>query len=340
MDQTLLINYDDNPDVMKKRETLKTELMQVAGVDGVTFSQLLMGGYKTRYFLSVETMDGSLQKFSTNHFPVDYNFIDEYELELIAGRNFSKEFSSDMQSKTLIINEEALKLFGFSNPQDVIGKKFEMWPSGGEIVGVVRNFNFESLHEPIKPLTIVIMDFRLYQASVMINTSDIQKTVENISEKWNKVFPGLEFNYSFLDDSFNAQYKSEVTFGKIFTTFSFIAILIASLGLLGLTMFSTIKRRKEIGVRKVMGASVRSIIILLTKDFAKLILVAMVLSVATSFYLINYWLSEFAYRIGYTEIMIVLLASAGLTLAIAFITISYLAIKAAIQNPVESIRYE
>jgi putative ABC transport system permease protein len=340
MDQTLLIDYDVNQDVVKKRETLKSELLQIPGVEGVTYSQLFMGENKIRYFLEVESEDGSMQKFSTNHFPVDYNFIDEYGLELLAGRNFSKEIEADMNSKSLILNEEALKLFGFRNPQDAIGKKFDMWPSGGEIIGVVRNFNFESLHEPIKPLTFVIMDFFLYQASVMINTADMQSTVESIKSKWDKVFPGVQFNYSFLDDSFNSQYKNEVTFGKIFTTFSFIAVIIASLGLLGLTMFSTIKRRKEVGVRKVMGASVKSIVLLLTKDFAKLVLAAMFISSLLSYYLINYWLSGFAYKIGIIEIITVMIASALLTLFIAFITISYLAIKAATQNPVESIRYE
>jgi len=257
-------------------------------------------------------------------------------MKLVEGRNFSSSVVSD--SSAVILNQAAAALFGWSNP---LGKQLtypgpkEAWK--GTVVGVVEDFHFESLHTPIQPLLILHQPSYQYIA-VRLRLSTIAASLAFIESAWKKFAPEQPFEFSFLDQDFDALYRSEHQTGTIFEIFSALAILIACLGQLGLAAFVIEKRTKEIGVRKILGASVSSVVALLSKDFVKLVLIANVIAWPVASFIMNRWLENFAYRI---EIGWWMFAVAGfIALLIALVTVSIQALKAALANPVEALRYE
>jgi putative ABC transport system permease protein len=239
----------------------------------------------------------------------------------------------------MVINEAAAKLYGYTNPADIIGKKFEQWGRKGTVIGVVKDFNFRSLHQQVEPLTLRYgYTWALNRISVAIKGDDISSTLAHLRTTWDKMAPQRPFLYHFLDESFNDQYQADQHFGQLFTFFSFLAIIIACLGLLGLSTFMAQQRVKEIGVRKVLGSSVSGIVILLSKDFIKLVLIAILIAVPLCTWAMNEWLKDFAYRISIGPLVFI---EAGLlTVCVALITISWQSIKAARVNPVQSLRNE
>jgi putative ABC transport system permease protein len=273
---------------------------------------------------------------------VDYDFLETYGIELSAGRGFSKEFPSD-EKQAYIINEAAAKAFGW---KEAIGKKFGLSNRNlrqamfekGEIIGVVKDFHSQSLHKKIEPLVLSIQkDFCQYVA-VKIQKNHIQGTLSSISAEWKKIYSNRPFDYFFFDEEVEKMYKSERQAGRIFGYATLLSILVVSLGLYGLASFSAAKRTKEIGIRKTLGASVSDIMILLSKDFARLFLIANAIAWPVSYALIKKWLQSFAYRINLGP-QIFLLA-AFLALVIMLLSVGSQAIKAALANPVDSLRYE
>lgn len=270
---------------------------------------------------------------------VDYDYVPTLGMEIIKGRNFSREFGSD--SNSVIINEAVAKHFEWKDP---IGKRLSQYTAadGSEIrtytvIGVVKNFHYESLKNSIGPV-ILFLRPRTSYAVFRFKGENTAGVIDFIEDKWNEFAPGQAFQYSFMDEDFNNMYKAEQKIGDIFSTFAFLAIFIGCLGLFALAAFTAVQRTKEIGVRKVLGASVPNVLLLLTKEFLKWILIANVIAWPIAYYFMNNWLKDFAYRIEISWWVFFL--AGGIALLIALFTILFQAIKAAIANPVDSLRYE
>ncbi len=262
----------------------------------------------------------------------DYDFLKTFGIEMAEGRFYSREFPTDRDN--FVVNETAIKKMGLDSP---IGKRFTYGGKTGIIIGVVKDYHGGSLHNAILPKVISLSD-RGFFVCVKFRPGNVSDMLAFLKEKWEKFVPGHPFRYDFLDESIAAAYEGERKIGKIFQYFTGLAILIACLGLFGLASFTAEQRTKEIGIRKILGAKVSGIVLLLTKEFAKWILVANLLAWPVAFILAKKWLQGFAYRMRLSwEIFVV---SAVLALAVATITVCYQAIKAAITNPVESLRYE
>ncbi|MES1220223.1 MAG: FtsX-like permease family protein, partial [Bacteroidota bacterium] len=272
---------------------------------------------------------------------VENDYIETLGIKVLSGRSFSKEFTAD--SASIILNETAVKEFGYK-PENAIGKKIQYDFAGFhgtmQIVGVVKNFNFESLHNSIKPcgLTTGLFTNKYGYVIASLKTDDYSKLLGDIEKTWVKLNPGTPFVYSFIDQDFQRNYEKEQRTSRIVIYFTIIAIFIACLGLFGLAAFSAEQRTKEIGIRKVLGASVGSVTALLSKDFIKLILISIVIASPVAWYFMNKWLQNFEYRITISWWMF---AAAGLlAVLVALITVSFQAVKAALMNPVKSLRTE
>jgi len=276
---------------------------------------------------------------------VDHSYINTLGMRIIKGRNFSEEFPSD--STAIIINEKASEVLGWEDP---IGKELETFKGGGsandfdqnkvqtyKIIGVVENFHWESLKQNIGSLC-MILESSTSKISFRFNSQNTKEVIQILQDKWNKIASGQPFQYSFLDEEFGNMYESEQKTGQIFSSFAILAIFIACLGLFALAAFTAEKRMKEIGIRKVLGASTGSIVLMFTKDFGKLVIIALVIAIPIAWYVIKLWLEGFAYK----EVQGPwIYAGAGIiSFIIEWLTVSYQSLKAAISNPVNSLRDE
>lgn len=267
---------------------------------------------------------------------IDQDFLRTLDIELIVGRNVSPEYSTD-EGSAVIINEVAVRRFGWKEP---LGKRINLlgYETDAVVVGVVRDFHLESLRREIGPCIFIFDPGKSWQVVVRIAGHDIPATVEYIKKRWHEFSPNYTFWYDFLDQSIEGSYAEEKRFGKVLRFASVFAVLIACLGLFGLSTFDTERRIKEVGIRKVLGASVSGMALLLSKDFIRLVLVANILAWPVAYYFMNKWLQNFAYRFHFT--IWIPLSAAFLSLVIAVLTVNFQAIKAARANPVDSLRYE
>ncbi|MEP6611852.1 MAG: FtsX-like permease family protein, partial [Mucilaginibacter sp.] len=284
---------------------------------------------------------GSLQavKIDLKYLATDYGFIPTFGMQMASGRNFSKEFSTD--TNNFVINEEAVKQFGWKN-ENATGRDLQYGNTKGKIIGVVKDFHFESLHQKIIPLLFSMpspQNSNFHKMSIKIDGNNPRAAIQAIQDTWHKYLPETPFDYTFLDEKFGQLYNSEQQQGSLFTIFSCIAIFIACLGLFGLSAFTITQRIKEIGVRKVLGASITQIVRELSKDFLKLVIVAAFIGLPIAYFVMKKWfLGGFAFHIDIS--WWVLLLAGLLALIIAFVTISFQSIKAAMMNPVKSLRSE
>ena len=322
--------------------TFKNEVLQIPAVKTGTVSGFLpvtSSRWNDMWYAEQETDEKNA--INMQEWMIDPDYLSTFNLVLAKGRNFAEGRVTDQEA--VIINESAAKSFGYQNP---VGKTIHK--PGGElltIIGVVKDFHYESLRDKIQPLGMVVNGAALSQSlensfsqavSFKLGTNDIPAAIAAIEGKWKTLAPGQAFEYSFLSEDFDAMYRSEQRIEKLFTAFAAIAILIACLGLFGLSAFSAEQRTKEIGVRKVLGASIASITTLLSKDFLKPVLIAIVIATPVGWYAMNRWLQDFAYKI---EIQWWVFALAGLlSLIVALATVSFQSIKAALMNPVKSLK--
>jgi putative ABC transport system permease protein len=284
-----------------------------------------------------------------NYNSIDDEFIPEMKMEIATGRNFSDDIPSDKR-RSMIVNEAFVKMFGWTDPigKKIPGKNFE----DHEIVGVVKDFNYQSLYTKVEPLVLAMDPNAILSGIENINVANnpipklfirlkpgnASETLAEIEKVWNKLTGGEEFAFNFVDESLNAQYRGDQNLGKIVTITTLLAMLIGSLGLYGLASLAMQNRTKEISIRKVLGASERSLLMLLSKDYIMLIAISLIISVPITWYLMKDWLLSFEYRI---EIGAgVFLISGGISLAIALLTISYEAIKTAWSQPAKTLKYE
>ncbi|MFD3001712.1 ABC transporter permease [Pontibacter toksunensis] len=320
-------------------DAFKAELTKSSAIQGVARSQLIpteqllnSAGAEVTKGDSVAPTSATI-KFVT----VDHDLIDVYDMEVVAGRNFSREIRSD-DTAAYILNEAAVRMIGWRDPQQAIDQTFTYGGNKGRIVGVVNDINFESLHKEISPMVFMISGWGRYRKISIKVKGDTQQALAHIEETWNKFLPTYPFEYEFIDQLYGQTYEAEKKKAQIFSIFSCIAILIACLGLFGLASYTTVQRKKEIGIRKVFGAPVASIVTLISKDFMKLVLVANLLAWPIAWYAMHQWLADFAYRIDISTDIFILAAIVAFIIAMA--TISYQAIKAATSDPVKSLRTE
>ena len=285
----------------------------------------------------IKNQKGEMEVCSPDIYFVDYNYITQYKMKILAGRNFSVAFGTDT-TQAMILNESAVRMLGYSSPQDAIGKPFSQWGRKGAIIGVIKDFHYQSLRSPVRPLSMRIEPNGCDQISVNVRSANLPATVAAIENKWKTVIPNQPFSYFFVDEFFDRQYRGEDRFGKLFLYFAVLAIFISCLGLLGLASYSTLQRTKEIGVRKVLGASVAGIVNLLSKEFLLLVGIAFLIATPLSGFLMTRWLKDFSYRIPVSWWIFVL--AGALALLIALLTISFQAIRAAVANPIKSLRTE
>ena len=267
---------------------------------------------------------------------VDYDYVKTFGMQLIAGRDFSKEFGSDNQG--VIFNKMGIRQLGFDQPEQAIGKKIEFWGETMTVVGVVENFHQQSLREAYEPLILQLIPDVRGPIAVKLSSAELSSTLGALQDNWSRFFPANPFEYFFLDDHFNEQYQADQRFGQVFGFFTILAMLVACLGLFGLASFMTVQRTKEIGVRKVLGASVGQILQLLYREFAILVLIAFLVATPLAWFAAHQWLQTYAFR---TELSWMLFVPPFLlVLMIALLTVSFQSIKAALANPMKSLRSE
>jgi len=276
-----------------------------------------------------------------NDMSFGHDFIPEFKIQIAAGRSFSEDMRTDA-GKSCIINEAAVRHFGWSSPEEAIGKILERGPRKPEnrrtVIGVVKDFHYEGLQDAIEPLVILNDPQDFFSISLTITTENVSETLSFIEKKWHELHLGNIFSYSFLDEMFDRYYRSEERIGKILTIFASLAIFLSCLGLFGLVFFTVNQRTKEIGVRKVLGASVSGILGLLSRESTKCIFFANIIAWPISYFAVSKWLENFAYRVNLNVWMFIFSGLAAF--GIALLTISYQSIKAATANPVDSLRYE
>jgi putative ABC transport system permease protein len=268
---------------------------------------------------------------------VDHDFFSMYEIELVAGRTFSREFTTD-PVEAFIVNETAVRDFKWETPEKAIGKTINREGKIGKVVGVIKDINFTSLTSAISPLVMEYNQDQMNQLSIRFENNNVESTIDKIQTTWNSMFPEKSFQFNFLDQQLDQQYRNFQNFGTIIETFTFIAILISCLGVYGLVLFVVQRKVKEIGVRKVLGASVGSILNLIYRDFALLIVIAFVLATPIAWYLMDQWLANFSYHTSIDVWTFIL--SLALVVFITSLTIAYQALKASLANPVKSLRTE
>lgn len=329
--------------MFNNKEAFKSQLEQIPGVSSVSIGYGFPGDAVAGDGIKVHK-NGQVEELSATHLMVDYDYIKTLDLEIVAGRPFSEEMGTD-GDKAFIINETAVKNMGFKTPENALGKKlsWNVWNNinpdslkQGRVIGVVKDFNYKSLYEEVETTVLQIFADAAVKVAVKMNTSDPGATIAQVEKIWNKFTAEYPIEYRFLDENFEDMYKAENKLKTLLGIFTGLAIFVGCLGLFGLAAFSAEKRKREIGIRKVLGANVENIVILLSKDFVKLVLIALVIASPVAWYFMNGWLQDFAYRIdiGWTVFVVAGLVAVG----IAVVTVGIHAVRAALRNPARNIR--
>ena len=274
------------------------------------------------------------EEVSINILEVGYHFLRTYKMHMAEGRYYSKEHTTD-KADAIIVNEAAVQAMNLKSP---VGKTMNLFGKSQTIIGVVKNFNFESLHSKIEPIALILYPKQLRCLGIRLKAENMAGTINYVKRVLSKAYPNYVFEYHFLDQNIEELYKAENQRAELFSTFSFISIFISCLGLFGLASFTAERKTKEIGIRKVLGATVPGMVSMLSIDFIKWVFIANIIAWPVAYYFMNKWLQDFAYRININWWAFVL--SGGIALVIALATVSFQAVKAALANPVDSLRYE
>lgn len=338
-DQVAVISLAKSPfrDVIENYESVKHQLAQLPGVTSVTASAGLPGRSGWDGQLVMPEGFSQDKSFTMEVIPSDVDYVKTLGVRIVAGRDFSTDFLTDV-SAGVLINEAACRLIGWK-PEEAIGKSISTsGMENGKVVGVMANFHQHGLQEEINPILIFNYPYAYNYIAMAIQGGNLNATLEKTGQFWKNRFPGYPFEYFMLDDDFDRQYRTESNLARVVGLFAVLTIMVACLGMIGLTTFTVIQRRKEIGIRKVLGDTVMGIVKLLSRDFVKLVLIAVVIASPIAWWAMNRWLEDFAYRI---DIKWWMFAGAGLaTVTIAMLTVGWQAIRAATANPVDSLRDE
>ncbi len=336
-DQMMTIEFGFDDAITSRSDFVREAFMAHPAVSSVAFSRTVPGEYFPQAGGRIENVDGEMVQLSVNIYQIDHGYVEHFSLEMAAGRAYSRDYETDLR-EALLLNEAAVREIGYGSNEEAIGKRFSQWGREGLIVGVVKDFNYVSLQERISPLSLTLSPGSSKFITLKLTSNNMLQTVADMEVIFENLVPHRPFLNRFLDETFDAQYTSEARFSAILEIFAALAIFIACLGLLGLTASVTAQRRKEIGVRKVLGASAPSIVVLLSKDFVRLVLIAAVLATPLVYFGMNQWLDGFAFRTALSPWTFI---QAGLVaLVIAMITMNYHTIRVALSNPVDSLRSE
>jgi putative ABC transport system permease protein len=320
-------------------DIFRNGLKSVPSVQSVATSLTIPG--KTREYKSFLKVAGpGNDSITARANSMDYEFLDVFKMKLLAGRNFSPELRAENKNAA-IVTESAARKLGFQNPADIVGKMITVTENRRTdrlVVGVVNDYHQLSLQNAMEPGWFYCSPRGGQYYSIRINTNNLQQTIGQVEKYWTQAFPGNPFEYFFLDDYFNRQYANEQKFGKLFSSFALFAIIISCLGLFGLSAFMASQRIKEIGIRKILGASVVNIAFMLTKDFLKLVCIAIVIATPVAWMVMDNWLAQFAYSVDIT--VWIFIGAGMMAILIALLTISFQAIRSAVANPVKSLRTE
>ena len=338
-DEVHVVVLPSSPRIIFRLEGFKTRLLQNPNILSISAAKRVPSGRLLdsagARVLSGETSEPV--KFRIAQLRVDYDYLPTFKMELAAGRNFSREMGTD-PTQAFIINETAAKRIGWESPEEAVGKGFGYGQRNGQIIGVVKDFHFESFHQEISPIVMFLSKTDLSQISIRIGPENIPQTMAFLKDIWAEMRPDYPFSYYFIDENFDQLYRSEENLGRIFSLFAFLSVLIGCLGLFGLASYSAERRTKEIGIRKVLGASASGITVLLSKEFTKWVLLANVIAWPAAYLIMSKWLQNFAYRsgIGFGTFFL----AGGIAWGIAFLTVAYQAIKASIADPITALKYE
>ena len=335
-DQMLLVEMGGSAN--DKFELLKTELLAISDVEGVTASGQRLGNNLHQWGFKVSADTGIIDMTTSNTY-VDFDYLDVYGIELVAGRSFSKEYATD-DGLAFVINESLAKELPFEDP---IGRKVGhgYYPNDslGTIIGVTKDFNYNSLHHQVNTLSMVVhTEWNYDELSVKIKGQNVEAAVRQVEAIWQEHVPEYPFSYTFLDDHFDDLYKSDQQMSTVISIIAVLSILIGALGLFGLSAITVERRIKEVGVRKVLGASIPQILMILSGHFARLILISFLIATPVTYYFLGEWLENFAFRVDINPAIFLL--GGFLAFAIAMLTISYHTLRAANSNPVKSLKYE
>lgn len=337
-EQKLILPLRGGISVKENYESVKDFFSNHPSIAGATVSSSVPGRGVSNFAISLVGEEESKNQ-SMFHLYFDHDFIPQYGIEMVAGRAFQKEIRTDIQG-AFLINEAAIKAFGWRSPEEAIGKRLQTGFGGrtNPIIGVTKNFHYRGLQSEVEPLVMEFHPSVFRYLTLSINISDLKETLAFVESQWKAMFPGYPYESFFLDTDFDQQYKAEEQVGNIFGIFTFLGLFIACLGLLGLASFTAESRTKEIGIRKVLGASTAGIAVMLSKQFTKWVLLSSIIAWPVAYYFMDRWLKNFAYR---TSIDIATFIISGLlVLVIALLTVSYQSVRAAVANPADSLRYE
>ena len=331
--------------MFKNDEAFKNELLQLPGVTSVSIGYGFPGDAVAGDEI-IALKNGQEVKQSATQLMVDYDYIKTLGLQIVAGRDFSKSMSTD-KDHAWIINETAVKQLGFGTPEKALGQKlsWHVWNNKnpdslktGQVIGVVKDFNYKSLYDKVETTVLQIFPDAAWKVAVKMKAAGMGTTINEVKNVWNQFTPEYPIEYKFLDENFEQMYQSEDKLKSLLSIFTGIAIFVGCLGLFGLTAFTAERRKKEVAIRKVLGASTNGVIMLLSKDFIRLVLISLVIASPVAWYFMNMWLQDFAYRINISWWIFFL--AALLTILLALLTVSFQAIRAAMANPVKSLRSE
>jgi len=334
-DREHVVIFGISGQIIQNRDTIKTMLLSNPGIQHVTLVDIAPYRWQSNAGVGDVHWEGKTnQQVKMVMTSVDYDFLDTFGLEMAEGRFFSKEYSTDA-TESFVVNQAAVKAMEMDDP---IGKELRVWDYKRKIIGVVKDYHFESLHKPIIPMAMRI-DPRWYQqACVRISPHRVRDTLAFLEKKWKEGHPRYPFEYQFLDDMIHSLYRSEQSIGTVVTVFTVLALFISCLGIFGLSSYTAEQRTKEIGIRRVLGASVSNVVKHISKEFVFLVIIANVIAWPLAYFLINLWLQKFAYRIAIGWLTFILVGMVVLVLSL--FTISWQIIRAATANPVDSLRYE
>jgi putative ABC transport system permease protein len=336
--QKLILPLRGGINIQENFAFVKDMFFKHSSITGVTVSSTVPGRGVSNFSIRIVGEDDSKNQ-SMFHMYFDDDFIPDYGIDMVAGRAFQKEMKTDLMG-AFLINEAAVKAFGWSRPEEALGKRLLTGHGGrtNPIIGVTKNFHYRGLQSEVEPLVMEFLPWIFRYVTLSIDISDLNETLAFVKSQWKALWPGHPFEHFFLDTDFDRQYRADEQIGNVFGIFTFLGLFIACLGLLGLASFTAESRTKEIGIRKVLGAPVGSIVFMLSKQFTKWVLLANCIAWPVAYFFMDRWLKNFAFRVDIGVWTFVL--SGVLVLLVALLTVSYQSIKAAAANPVDSLRYE
>jgi putative ABC transport system permease protein len=337
-EQKLILPLRGGISITENYETVKGQFSKYASITGTTVSSSVPGRPLSSFSIRITGEDDERSQ-DMYHMYFDHEFIPDYEIEMAAGRAFQKDMSTDIRG-AFLINEAAVPAFGWNSPDEALGKRLQTGFGGriNPIIGVTKNFHYRGLQSEVEPLVMEFQPDIFRYITLSLDISNLKESLAFIESQWKILFAGKPYESFFLDADFDRQYRADEQIGKIFGIFTVLGLFIACLGLLGLASFTAQSRTKEIGIRRVLGASVLGIVIMLSKQFTKWVVLANCLAWPVAYYFMSKWLKNFAYR---AEIDILIFILSGLlVLAVALLTVSFQSIRAATINPAESLRYE